>query len=274
MVTITTLAIGAHGGFVLEPAARELRKEGHEITLFCEDSTNLDEELELIPGFLDKVRKSDLLFLNVHGDVTYFRHFDSLKSLMDSSDISVLLYGCEEGVVLSYRKYFRGSDEDYTKLLTLESIGGDDNHRAALLWALKHFDGADVEIPEPVLPLAQGVYVPGIGGIPLEEGLRDVGSTGKPVVGIFFVNSFFVRSNLLAIDYLYKAVEEAGAEPLALFFHSYENANTGSIGISRIVDEYLVRDGKPIMDAALIIFLSLKNGEENKCHCNKNKSIN
>jgi cobaltochelatase CobN len=155
MVTITTLAIGAHGGFVLEPAARELRKEGHEITLFCEDSTNLDEELELIPGFLDKVRKSDLLFLNVHGDVTYFRHFDSLKSLMDSSDISVLLYGCEEGVVLSYRKYFRGSDEDYTKLLTLESIGGDDNHRAALLWALKHFDGADVEIPEPVLPLAQ-----------------------------------------------------------------------------------------------------------------------
>ena len=251
MVTVTTLGIGTHGGFVLEPAARELRKEGHEITLFCEDSATLDQELELIPGFLEKVRKSDLLLLNVHGDVTYFRHFDSLKNLMDSSDIPVLLYGCEEAVVLSYRKYFRGSDEDYSKLLTLESIGGDDNHRAALLWALKHFDGADVEVPEPVLPLAQGVYVPGIGGIPLEEGLKEVGSTGRPVVGIFFVNSFYVRSNLRAIDYLHKAVEEAGAEPLALFFHSYENPLIGSIGISRVVDEYLVRNGKPIIDAAL-----------------------
>lgn len=251
MVKITTLGIGSHGAFVMVPAAESLQKDGADIDLYCEDSSTLDEDLALIPPFLDRVRSSDILFLNVHGDVTYFRHFDKLKEVIDSSDVSVLLYGCDEDILVEYRRYFRGSDEDYTLLLTLESVGGDENQRSVLLWCLNNFDGADYTIPEPVRPMAQGVYIPGKGAFSLEDGIDCALKSGRPVIAIFFVNIFYTRHNLRSIDALYHAVKEVGAEPLPLFFCTYENRRTGSIGIRRIIDEHLIRNGRSVVDCVL-----------------------
>ena len=251
MVTVSVLGIGSHTGFVMAPRAEELRREGHDITMYCADSTTLDEELGELSDFLEHVKKSDILFLSVHGDVSFFRHYDNLREVIESHNISMLLFGCEAPVVLSYRNYFRGSDEDYRFLLSLQSVGGDENERTTLMWALNRYDNAGLTLPEAVKPLAQGVYVPGKGGMTLEEGLRDVGKTGKPVIGIFFVNAFFTRHNTGAIDALWRSVEKVGGEPLAIFLHNYESDITGSIGIIRIVDEYLIRDGKPIVDAVL-----------------------
>lgn len=251
MVSIVSLGIGAHGAFVMEPAATYFRGMGYAVNLLCEDSFTLDSELEKIPDFMSAVADSDILFVSVHGDVSYFKHFDTLRKVFESSDTSVLIYGCEESVLTEYRRYFHGSDEDYRFLLTLKSIGGDDNQRSALAWCLNHFDGADLRVSSPVKPMAQGVYVPGIGGIPLAEGIARIGRQGKPVIGIFFVNAFFTKHNTDAIDVLYRSVEEVGAEPLAVFFCSYEDPLTESIGISRIVDEFLIKDGEPVVDAVI-----------------------
>ncbi|MCQ2078568.1 MAG: cobaltochelatase subunit CobN [archaeon] len=251
MVSIVSLGIGGHAGFLMMPLADQLRAEGYDISLHCADSSNLDENLELIPDFLRKVRSADILFVNVHGDVSYFRHFGALLTAVESSGVPMLLFGCEEAVVLQYRRYFLGSDEDYSRLVTYQTIGGDDNQRSTLIWALRNYDHANLALPDPVKPMAQGVYVPGVGGMTFEEGLVDVGKSGKPVIGILFVNVFFTRHNTDAIDSLWKAVEAQGGEPLAFFAHSYENELSGSIGLRRIVDEHLVRNGKPIIDALL-----------------------
>ncbi len=251
MVKITVLGIGSHGAFLMMPVAESLRKTGADIDLYCVDSSTLDEDLTLIPPFLERVRSSDILFLNVHGDVTYFRHFDKLKETIESSSVSVLLYGCDEDILADYRRYFRGSDEEYSLLLTLESIGGDENLRSALLWCLNHFDGTDHEVPEPVLPMAQGIYIPEKGAISLDEGVDNALKSGRPVIAIFFVNVFYTRHNLRSIDALYYAVKEVGGEPLPIFFCTYENRRTGSIGIRRIIDEHLIRNGRSAVDAVL-----------------------
>ena len=251
MVTVSVLGIGSHTGYVMQPVAEQLRREGYDIKLNCADSTALDEDLSELTEFLKKVESTDILFLSVHGDVSFFRHYDNLKTVIEANHISTLLFGCEESVVLGYRKYFLGSDADYRKLLSLQTIGGDENERSTLLWTLRHFDNVDVSIPETVKPLAQGVYVPGKGGMSLEEGLRDVGKSGRPVILITFVNAFFTRHNTDAIDALWHSIEKVGGEPLAIFLHTYESEITGSIGFARIVDEYLLRNGKSIVDAVL-----------------------
>lgn len=251
MVNVAVLGIGGHAGFVMQPAAEKLRSEGFDIRMTCADTTALDDDIGELADFLRAVRGSDIVFIDVHGDVTYFKHFRNLQDVVEKSGVSILLYGCEESVVLRYRQWFRGSDADYDALRLLESLGGDDNHRSALLWCLRNYDGLDVEVPAPVIPPAQGVYVPGTGALSLEDGLRGVGSTGRPVVLILFASAFFIRSNTDAVDELYRDVEAAGGEPVAVFLKTYEDPRTGSIGLRRIVDEHLIRNGRPVVDAVL-----------------------
>ena len=251
MVKVAVLGIGGHAGHVMRPAADGLVSEGYDVVMVCADAVVLDDDPERLADFIRTVRRSDILFIDVHGDVSYFKHFRNLKDAVERSGISALLYGCEESVVLGYRDMFDGDDEDYGMLRLLETLGGDENHRSALLWCLRRYDGIDTEIPAPVVPMAQGVYIPGRGAVPLSEGLKDVGSTGRPVVLVLFVSAFNTRGNTDAMDGLCRAVEARGGEPLAVFTRSYEDPAIGAIGLGRLIDEHLLRDGRPIVDAVL-----------------------
>ena len=251
MVRVACIGIGAHTGFVMEQSADRLRSEGYDIELVLGDSVTLDEDLDQLYDYLDDVSTCDFIFISAHGDVSYFRHWHNLRKVIEKNRISGIVYGYDESTSPEMRSLFLQSQDDYNLLYRLETIGGDENHRSALLWMLKTFGGADIEVPEPVVPMAQGIYIPGEGARTLDEGLKDVGSTGRPVILILFVNVYFLRHNTASIDCLCEKVREVGGEPVALFLKSYEDPLTGSIGIARIIDEYLVRGGRPIVDAVI-----------------------
>lgn len=251
MVTISAIGIGAHTGFVMEVFATELRGDGYDITIHCADANTLDEDPVALHDFLCRVQVSDILFIQAHGDVSMFRHFDELRIVFEEHHVPTLVYGCEESVILQFRPFFTFPNEDYNFLKCLKTLGGDDNQRTTLHWCLNRFDGHTIPLAGPVKPLAQGVYAPNRGSLTLDEGLKEVGSTGKPVICILFVSTFHTRHNTDAFDVLYSSIEKAGGEPLAIFFHSYESEEYDSLGLTRIVDEYLIRDGKPIIDVIL-----------------------
>ena len=251
MVKIACIGIGSHSGFVMVPSAEELRGQGYDITVCAGDSVTLDSEIDKLRDFLDDVAKCDFIFVLAHGDVSFFRHWSNLKKVIEKYNVSAIVTGVDESISLQYKDLFLQSPEDYATVYRLETIGGDENHLSALKWALKTFDHVDIEVPDAVVPIAQGIYIPGKDALTLEEGLKDVGKTGKPVIAITYVNVFYLRHNTKAIDVLWKKVEELGAEPLGLFFKSYPDELTGSIGIARIIDEHLLRNGKPIVDAVI-----------------------
>ena len=70
MVRVACVGIGAHTGFVMDAPASELRSRGYDIDLVSGDSVTLDEELDQLYDFLDKVSTCDFVFINAHGDVT------------------------------------------------------------------------------------------------------------------------------------------------------------------------------------------------------------
>ena len=251
MVKIACIGIGSHSGFVMVPSAEELRGQGYDIAVYAGDSVTLDSEIDKLRDFLDVVAQCDFLFVFAHGDVSFFRHWSNLKKVIEGNKISAIVTGVDESVSLQYRDLFLQSSEDYATVYKLETIGGDENHLSALKWALKTFDNANIEVPQPVIPRAQGVYIPGKGDLSLEEGLKDVGKSGRPVIALFFVNVFMLRHNTAAMDVIWNKIVDIGAEPVAIFLKSYEDEVTGSIGAARIIDEYLVRDGKPIVDAVI-----------------------
>ncbi len=251
MVKIACIGIAAHTGFVMEQPAEELRREGYEIELVLGDSVTLDEEIDQLYDYLNRVSECDFVFVYAHGDVSFFRHWSNLKKVIEKNHISAIVTGPEESISVQYRDLFLQSPEDFATVYKLETIGGDENHRSSLIWALKTFDGIDLEVPDAIIPMAQGVYVPDKGGFTLDEGLRDVGKSGRPVILITFVNAYYHRHNTSAIDVIWRKVRDIGAEPLAIFLKTYEDELTGSLGVSRIVDDYLLRNGKPIVDAVI-----------------------
>ena len=251
VVRIACIGIGSHSGFVMEHPAEELRKKGYEITLFQGDSVTLDDELDVLQDFLKNVSGCDFIFINAHGDVSFFRHWPNLRDILESNGVSAIVSGLDESFSLQYQGLFLQSPEDFALIRKLEAIGGDENHMSSLKWALKTFDGVDIDVTEPITPMAQGVYVPGKGSFPLEDGLKDIGRKGKPVIAIFFVNVFQLRHNTDAIDVLWEKVLSIGAEPVAIFLKSYEDDMTGNMGVARIIDEHLIRDGGSIVDAVI-----------------------
>ena len=251
MVKIACIGIGAHTGFVMDSSAEELRGEGYDITMYSGDSVTLDEEIDQLYDYLDRVAGCDFIFVHAHGDVSFFRHWPNLRKVIEKNRVSAIVTGVEESISLQYRDLFLQSDEDYSLLYRLETIGGDENNKTSLLWAIKTYDNVDIELPGIAIPMAQGVYVPGKEAMTLEEGLRDVGRSGRPVILITFVNVFYQRHNTSAVDVLWKKAEEMGAEPVAIFLKTYEDPMTGSIGMARIVDEHLIRNGRSIVDAVI-----------------------
>lgn len=250
MLRMAGIGIGSKDGHVLAPAVAGLSAE-YDIDLTCGDAVSLDDDPECLRDFLRKVGTCDFMLICVHGDVTYFRHFRELKDALDRSGCSALLVCSEPETTAEYRPLFRQGDEDYLMLRRLEEIGGDENQRAVVLWALKTFAGADVEIPEPVMPPAQGIYVPDEGYVPLGEGIGRVGRKGLPVVAVLFHQKYFLNHNTAVVDELCRDLEERGAEPLAIFAISSARELVGSIGLRGIVDGYLIRDGRPLVDCVV-----------------------
>ena len=66
--------------------------------------------------------------------------------------------------------------------------------------------------------------------------------------------------DLVTVDALADEVCRQGAYPIVIFFTYGEKQETGSIGIRRLIDEYLVKDGKAVIDVAInTISSSIRN---------------
>ena len=114
------------------------------------------------------------------------------------------------------------------------------------------FGDRNVEVPPLQYPPTEGFYHP---SIPEEYDysthMKRI-DPEKPTVGILIHQFYYIRKNLLAVNALIEALEAKGMNALPFFLVTSPNATTGAIGIRRLVDQYLMRDGKPIIDVLII----------------------
>ncbi len=251
MGAVGFLGIGVRDGHMLDPSAERLRSEGYDISVRAFDAVTMDSDLSKLMEFLDCIGTLDFLVIHVHGDVSYFKHFDEALARIESSDCSCILTCTEPETTAKYRYLCKQGDAEFAMIRRLQEVGGDDNQYASLRWFLRHVMGEDVDVPEPVIPMAEGVYYPETGPMPLDDGLKNVGSTGKPVICIFFHQKYWLVHNTASVDMLISAVRRKDAEVLPIFAVSSQNDSLGSMGVKRIVLEKLIRDGKPIVDVII-----------------------
>lgn len=243
------ISICSKDSHCLDAATKELRSEGYEIDLLQADSSDMDEDMIFLSEVCKKTSDADFIVVKVHGDVTYFKKFDRLKDAIDRNGRAAFLSCTEEWVMKEYKYMFRGN-KDYDLINTYITLGGDSNYRGLLCWALNTFGGADLKLPDPEVPPAQGAYHPDKGMVDIEEMIRTFDSD-LPSVAIFFYQKQYIAGNTKHIDGLVKALESRGANVLPIFMFTCEDKIAGAMGIKKIIDKYLIENGRPIVDCVI-----------------------
>ena len=235
---------------MMNSAVSIVRSMGHDFEYNCYDSYDLDDDPLKLVEALKKVSEADMVTFKVHGDTSYFKKFDRMDKILKETGVCTLLTCTDECVTDAFRPYFSKSFEDYKLTRAYMELGGDDNFSSLILWALRTFDGLDVEIPEPNHPPSEGIYYSGRESIDFETYIDGL-DPSKPNIGIFFYQRQWLSKNTDGIDGLISAVEEKGGNPVPVFLMTYASEITGSIGVKRVLSEHLTRDGKPVLDAII-----------------------
>ncbi|MEW6581604.1 MAG: cobaltochelatase subunit CobN [Actinomycetota bacterium] len=106
--------------------------------------------------------------------------------------------------------------------------GGVDNVEQLLRFLADTFllEGHGFRPPAPVADL--GVYLPGAGDVDLAEGLARL-DPARPTVGVVFYRSHRITGNTAFVDALCAALEEAGANALAVWCYSLRPGADGRV---------------------------------------------
>ena len=230
--------------------AEELRKMGYNLELNEYNSDDLDTDDNLFKNLMETISKIDFAIIRVSGEVSLFKKSQIFLDEIENSKTSMLIVNNILEKSFPYRNLFLQSDDDYSLLMRYASLGGRSNNKAILFWALNTFENKNLELPEPIIPLAQGVYYPGRESTDISEYIGEMDKT-KPVIGLLLSQRKWNSGKLDHVDRLINAIENKCAVALPIFLNYAENKDTGCIGIKGIIDNYLLCDGKSVVDAVI-----------------------
>ena len=212
----------------------------------------LDEQEKEFQKILEILSGCNFLLISNHGSTTYFKKFNRLIAKAKQINLNTFVESSVREEMADYRSFFSGTDEDYNFIHSCIELGGLENTHSFLLWAGKILGGYQIEIPALKYPPTEGCYHPLYpDDISFESHLHRLDSE-KPTIGIFIHQYYYIRKNLRAVDALIDAIEKRGLNVLTIFLITSPDDITGSLGISRIVYEYLIKDGAPIIDCLIM----------------------
>ena len=244
------ISIGTIDSFLMNKAVGDVREMGYDIDYHNYDNVDLDSDPLYLADAVEVISNADFVTIKVHGDTSYCKKFDKIRNAIEQHHVCMHLSCTDDCVTQAFREYFKGTDEEYALIMKYAVLGGDDNFVSLIKWAIRKFDGIELEIPEPIHPKTEGIYYPGRDYMTFSEYLERL-DPSKPNIGIFFYQKQWVTGNLENIDGLIRAVEELGGNPVPMFFNTYEEKIDGSKGIKRILREDMTVDGRPVLDAVI-----------------------
>ena len=250
-LTLVYISAGCMDPNTIGEACRALSDLDVNIKVVTANSEPLDEDEESFMDLLNSARNADLVVIRVHSDPSYFKKLGRLLSVIDNKSIPLMLSCNSLGVNKDFRSRFPFPDDDHEHLRRFIELGGTANSIGLLKWACVKTAGAeDVQIPEPFVPPAQGLYHPDLENIDENEYLDNL--KPGPVVGILFHQNCWIGKNTDHVDALIRAVERMGVGTIPVFFISSPGEVTKSIGVHKTIERFFIRNGKPTVGSVII----------------------
>ena len=212
--------------------------------------------------FVEFARRAHLLIVHLHGGKRSFPEFDRLMSLLEGSDVPIHAQATATEHDVELVGISTVGEEDYRRISRYLNYGGEENFRNLILFAANKFAGASTEFEEPKRPPWDGIYHPDFDHIPsLEEYLQKKVVPGRPTVGLWFYQSFWLSKNVTFVDGLIREIERQEANVIPVFLYSVKDEELGTKGPELVIEEYFVKEGKVLIDvlvSTLMFSLSMK----------------
>ncbi len=115
-----------------------------------------------------------------------------------------------------------------------------------LLWGEK-------DAPAPLKLPHEGIYHPDFSmPLSLSEYLeyKKISPT-KPVVGIWFYQTYWLNQDLSHMDCIIQEVEDRGAHALCVFHLRYKDRERGNMGADEVAKNFFMRQGRPFIDVLI-----------------------
>jgi cobaltochelatase CobN len=237
-------------GVSLITERNELSSEGHPIDLIEYASDTLDTDSTAMDRILSSVPNTDLIVIRLTGEMTLFKRWEVLKEKADEHSVPILIVHNTPSKTLGYEGLSGLPHDEFSSATRYLTLGGHRNLLGFLKWSLNYFDHQGFELPEPYIPPAQGAYYPGMESTDIADYISKMDRT-RPVILVLFSQRKWNSGRTEGVDSITHAIERKGGTPLPIFLNYAANAETGCIGIRRIIDDYLLADGEPIVDFAI-----------------------
>lgn len=132
---------------------------------------------------------------------------------------------------------------------------GDENFKNLLLFLKKEITGEAVAVAAPADVPWEGLYHPEAPDV--FTSLHDYLAwyrpcpTGAPWVGLIFSRTSWAAGNVALEDRLIRSLEAEGMNVIPVFTYAIRDDALGARGMAEVVAEYLLRDGRPVVDALI-----------------------
>lgn len=246
-IRVLFLSIGTNYDSSIIEAQRIVNEKGFSVNVMSYNASNLNKSIEGNMDLFESIPNYDFVIIRSHADVYDYRYFDKIIHLTDKHKKSVLLECTQDAISEKYKDKFHGNEKERSYLLSLVKLGSKINWASVLLWIVKYFTKADIELPEPYVPPAQGIYISTDSYDPLEAIQHHV-KLGTLNVALLFHQKMFVNGNTSWVGECVEIFSEQGVNLIPVFMITYKSDVLKSIGITGICDSFAV-DGMPVVDA-------------------------
>jgi cobaltochelatase CobN len=214
MFKILFIFSGHDSSYPLREAWIEIKKTyPGEILLQFMDTYKIDRDQEEFEKCRDVIKDSDLLFISMHGGITYFKSFDGIMAEFEGKKKFFIYLGVEDENVELLKKSGIGKEE-YDEILRYYLMGGTENNMNMILYMATIFGKEIYPFEAPKPPCWEGVYYAGKPVKDYKEYIHQIRESGKPIAGILFYSKYLHENNTRHIDALIKEIELLGGQPL------------------------------------------------------------
>lgn len=236
---------------MLQPAKDLEMKEGLSIDLYCFNDFEADEDLLVYQELVKRTKEADFVLIRCMSYSTRFHRFERYEAVLRECKAYVFIYCGNPDVMIVYRDFFKGSDEDYLTIMSYLKARGIENEYGPILWLNNALGKSFIPLPKPVTQRSNGIYHPDCDrDIALEDYLKRLDSF-KPTAGIMFTTSIWLYDNLEHIDALIRRVELEGMNTIPFFFAT----TTSSVSDTKTVDfvkKYFMDKNTPRVDVIIL----------------------
>jgi cobaltochelatase CobN len=220
------------------------------INLYARTRNQLFDESR-INEFVEKALASDLVYIGLHGGAESCPAFNILSeriSDMKRKEQSLPYLhiqptgGDPESLLICEEYSTEFQSDNWKTLFQYSNNGGAVNLKNMLLFMKDLVTEEKTGCQKPVEIVQQGIYHPELDYVPeVEEYYARFIDQERPVVGLWFYQTYWLNNNLDHIDMLIKEIEKQGAGVVAVFHNRYSDDLKGGLPVDKIVEKYFMR---------------------------------